>query len=162
MLRQLTQGLTALANRHCYGDNPGLGRSRSRSPHPALFPIGLPLLANDSPERPRLQAELAMRIPPFSMARASFEGVSPIQASGKNLRTGEGQTINARVGPENRRGHRFGAASLDRHCNDRYCSRFDLVNQNITAAARWLNQWRNWVTAFCIPSRCRAAMKLAN
>ena len=86
MLRQLTQGpdgareptlVTAIIL-----DSEGRVLAHL---YPALFPIGLPLLANDSPERPRLQAELAMRDSAVFDGQGFIEGVSPIQASGKNL-----------------------------------------------------------------------------
>ena len=52
---------------------------------PALYPIELPLLSDDSPERPRLLAELAMRESAVLDGEGYIEGVSPIQAGGKNI-----------------------------------------------------------------------------
>jgi two-component system NtrC family sensor kinase len=52
---------------------------------PALYPIDLPLLPDDSPERPRLQAELGMKDSAVFDGQGFIEGVSPVQASGKNL-----------------------------------------------------------------------------
>lgn len=53
--------------------------------HPALFPIGLPAVDDDSAERSRLQAELAMRQPGVLDGPGFIEGVAPVQASGKNV-----------------------------------------------------------------------------
>jgi two-component system NtrC family sensor kinase len=53
--------------------------------NPALFPIGLPLLADDSLERPRLQAELGMKAPAVFDGEGFVDGAAPVQASGKNL-----------------------------------------------------------------------------
>lgn len=53
--------------------------------NPALFPIGLPLLADDSLEHPRLQAELALRVPAVFDGEGFIDGAAPVQASGKNL-----------------------------------------------------------------------------
>ena len=53
--------------------------------YPALFPIGLPLLSENSTERPQLQAELEMRDPAVFDGQDFIEGAAPIQASGKNL-----------------------------------------------------------------------------
>lgn len=52
---------------------------------PALYPIELPLLSDDSPERPRLLAELGMKESTVLDGEGFIEGVSPIQAGGKNL-----------------------------------------------------------------------------
>ena len=52
---------------------------------PALYPIELPLLSDNSPEHARLQAELAMKDSTVIEGQGFVEGVSPIQASGKNL-----------------------------------------------------------------------------
>ena len=53
--------------------------------YPAFFPIGLPLLSDNSLERPHLQAELRMRDPAVFDGKGFIEGVAPVQASGKNL-----------------------------------------------------------------------------
>jgi two-component system NtrC family sensor kinase len=53
--------------------------------YPALFPIGLPLLSDNSTERPHLQAELRMRDPAVFDGQDFIEGAAPIQSSGKNL-----------------------------------------------------------------------------
>jgi two-component system NtrC family sensor kinase len=53
--------------------------------YPALFPIGLPLLTDNSSERPRLQAELAMKDFAVFEGESFIEGAAPVQASGKNL-----------------------------------------------------------------------------
>jgi two-component system, NtrC family, sensor kinase len=53
--------------------------------NPALYPIGLPLLADGSPERPRLQSELGMKDAAVVDGQGYMEGVSPVQASGKNI-----------------------------------------------------------------------------
>jgi len=53
--------------------------------YPALFPIGLPAVADDSPERPRLLAELTMRVPSTFDGPGFIEGVAPVQAGGKNI-----------------------------------------------------------------------------
>lgn len=47
---------------------------------PAQFPIGLPVMSEDSPERPRLQAELAARTPGVFEGPGFMEGVAPVQA----------------------------------------------------------------------------------
>jgi len=86
MLRQLTQGPdgareTALVAAMVLDPE---GRVLAHL-YPALFPIGLPLMADNSPERPRLQAELAMRDSGIFDGEGFIEGVAPVQASGKNL-----------------------------------------------------------------------------
>ena len=53
--------------------------------YPALFPIGLPLLSDQSTERAHLEAELAMTSPAVFDGQDVIEGAAPIQASGKNL-----------------------------------------------------------------------------
>ena len=53
--------------------------------YPALYPIGLPLLADGSPEWPRLQSELGMKDAAVVDGQDYMEGVAPVQASGKNL-----------------------------------------------------------------------------
>jgi signal transduction histidine kinase len=53
--------------------------------NPALYPIGLPLLADNSPERPRLQSELVMKEATVIDGQGFMEGIAPVQASGKNL-----------------------------------------------------------------------------
>ena len=52
---------------------------------PALYPIELPLLSDNSPERSRLQAELAMKESAVLDGEGFIEGLSPIQAGGKNI-----------------------------------------------------------------------------
>ena len=86
MLRQLTQGPdgareTALVAAMVLDPE---GRVLAHL-YPALFPIGLPLMADNSPERPRLQAELAMGDSGIFNGEGFIEGVAPVQASGKNL-----------------------------------------------------------------------------
>jgi signal transduction histidine kinase len=86
MLRQLTQGPdgareTALVAAMVLDPE---GRVLAHL-YPALFPIGLPLMADNSPERPRLQAELAMEDSGIFNGEGFIEGVAPVQASGKNL-----------------------------------------------------------------------------
>ena len=86
MLRQLTQGPdgareTALVAAMVLDPE---GRVLAHL-YPALFPIGLPLMADNSPERPRLQAELATRDSGIFDGQGFIEGVAPVQASGKNL-----------------------------------------------------------------------------
>jgi signal transduction histidine kinase len=49
---------------------------------PAAFPIGLPVMRPDSPEWPRLQAELVARVPDVFEGEGFVEGVAPVQASG--------------------------------------------------------------------------------
>ena len=53
--------------------------------YPALFPIGLPVAAANSPESRRLQTELAMTTPRVLDGDGFVEGVAPVQASGENL-----------------------------------------------------------------------------
>jgi two-component system, NtrC family, sensor kinase len=50
---------------------------------PARFPVGLPAMDADSPERPRLDAELAARAPGVFEGPGFMEGVAPVQAGGQ-------------------------------------------------------------------------------
>lgn len=52
---------------------------------PAQYPVGLPVMGDDSPERPRLQAELAARTPSVFEGPGFMEGVAPVQAGGQTV-----------------------------------------------------------------------------
>jgi signal transduction histidine kinase len=86
MLRQITQGPEGARERTLITAmilDPE-GRVLAHL-YPALFPIGLPLLADNSPERPRLQSELAMKDSGVLDGDGFIEGMAPVQISGKNL-----------------------------------------------------------------------------
>jgi two-component system NtrC family sensor kinase len=53
--------------------------------YPALFPVGLPLLSENSSEQAQLQSELGMRNSGVFEGQNFIEGVAPIQAGGKIL-----------------------------------------------------------------------------
>jgi two-component system, NtrC family, sensor kinase len=50
---------------------------------PAQFPVGLPVMPDDSPDLPRLQAELAAHAPGVFEGPGFMEGVAPVQAGGQ-------------------------------------------------------------------------------
>jgi two-component system NtrC family sensor kinase len=53
--------------------------------YPALFPIGLPVVSDNSTEFPLLQTALAMREPGVLNGTGFVEGVAPVLASGKSI-----------------------------------------------------------------------------
>lgn len=86
MLRQITQGPDGAREKSLVTamilDPGGLVLAHL---YPAMFPIGLPAVDDDSPERPRLQAELAMREPGAFDGPGFIEGVAPIQSGNKTI-----------------------------------------------------------------------------
>jgi signal transduction histidine kinase len=52
---------------------------------PAAFPIGLPVMQQDSPDWPRLQGELAAKAPSVFEGEGFVEGVAPVQAGGHTV-----------------------------------------------------------------------------
>ncbi len=104
--------------------------------NPALYPIGLPLLADNSPERPRLQSELAMKEASGSR-RTGFHGRGRARSSQRqDAWVGSGPPIDPRIGKRDRSSRCLGASSLFGHCTDRHRPWLDLVDQDVTATAR--------------------------